>query len=252
MPIRGVTFDLWQTLLMDNRDLGLSRMRVRLEGTMEALSEAGEKFTKDQVDRAYRQCHQACSDIRAQGRDVSFTEQIEIFIENIDPGLEDRLDGEVVRRISTTYADSFFCHPPVPHADAAPVLDSLKENGYRLGLISNTGMTPGVIFRTYMEQIGILSYFDALTFSDEVRLSKPSAEIFIRGAEPLGIPLEQVVHVGDHLLNDVLGASRLGMKTIWIETYEEGRTPVEVAPDATVKSLGDVTAAVESLSATLP
>ena len=219
---------------------------------MEALSEAGEKFTKDQVDRAYRQCHQACSDIRAQGRDVSFTEQIEIFIENIDPGLEDRLDGEVVRRISTTYADSFFCHPPVPHADAAPVLDSLKENGYRLGLISNTGMTPGVIFRTYMEQIGILSYFDALTFSDEVRLSKPSAEIFIRGAEPLGIPLEQVVHVGDHLLNDVLGASRLGMKTIWIETYEEGRTPVEVAPDATVKSLGDVTAAVESLSATLP
>ena len=42
MPvISGVTFDLWQTLIMDNRELGRARMQVRLDGALEALGNAG-------------------------------------------------------------------------------------------------------------------------------------------------------------------------------------------------------------------
>ena len=36
--ITAVTFDLWQTLLLDNRELGRARAQVRLEGTQEALA----------------------------------------------------------------------------------------------------------------------------------------------------------------------------------------------------------------------
>ena len=60
MPISCVTFDLWQTLLLDNRELGLARTEVRLEGALEALREAGEPFTKERVREAYRQCYRTC------------------------------------------------------------------------------------------------------------------------------------------------------------------------------------------------
>ena len=36
--ITAVTFDLWQTLLLDNRELGLARALLRLEGTRDALA----------------------------------------------------------------------------------------------------------------------------------------------------------------------------------------------------------------------
>ena len=247
MPISAVTFDLWQTLILDNRELGRARMKVRIDGAREALRDAGEEFSEDHVIEAYRKCYRTCHDIRAQERDVTFIEQIEVFIRHIDGGLVERLQDEVVTRIATTYADSLFSYPPPPHPDAASVLRDLKEEGYRVGLISNTGMTPGTTFRKYMDQIGILGYFDVLAFSDEMQLAKPSGEMFLQHVQALGVLPEKVVHVGDHLLNDVLGASRVGMRTIWIETHEEGRPQVDVQPDVTVVSLGQVGAAIESL-----
>jgi putative hydrolase of the HAD superfamily len=108
-------------------------------------------------------------------------------------------------------------------------------------------MTPGYTFRVYMEQIGILDYFDVLTFSDEVRLAKPSRAIFLQTANEMGVPPEQIAHVGDHLLNDVLGARNADMKTVWIETYDERRKAVEVKPDVTVPALADVAEAIYSL-----
>ena len=250
MTIKGVTFDLWQTLLMDNPELGKARMKIRLNGAVQALGEAGEEYTEELVHDAYRRCYRSCQDIRAQERDVSFMEQVGIFIRHIDRGLEERLPDKVVQRIATVYADSFFCHPPPPHRDAASLLHGIKEKGYRVGLISNTGMTPGYTFRAYMEAMGILEYFDVLTFSDEVRLAKPSREIFFQTVQALGLQQRQVVHVGDHLLNDVFGAKRADMRTIWIEHDGESRPELDVQPDITVpsRSLGEVYSAIESLA----
>ena len=248
MLITGVTFDLWQTLLIDNPELGRARMKVRLDGAMEALKEAGEEFPEDHIFDAYRQCYRTCHDIREQERDVAFMEQIGIFIRQIDHGLAERLHDGVVTRIAAIYADSLFSYPPPLHPDAMSVLRSQKEKGYRLGLISNTGMTPGVTFRAYMDHIGILGYFDILTFSDEVLLAKPSRQMFLETAHKLGVPPEQVVHVGDHLVNDVLGAKRAGMKTVWIETYNEGRPEADVQADVTVPSLAEVASAIEGLA----
>jgi hypothetical protein len=38
------------------------------------------------------------------------------------------------------------------------------------------------------------------------------------------------------------------LKTIWIETHDERRAEVDVQPDVTVASLGQVGAAIESLA----
>lgn len=248
MPIAGITFDLWQTLLIDRQELGGARRDARIDGATRALQQAGETFSRDHIMEAYRQCSLTCQEIRAQERDLSFMEQLNTFIRHIDPGLSERLPEVVVERIAAVYADSLFSAPPSTHPQAISVLRRTKEMGHKVGLISNTGMTPGATFRVYMQQVGLLEYFDVLTFSDEVQVSKPAQEIFLGTAHELGLPPEQLVHVGDNILNDVLGAQHAGMKTIWIDTGQEASSPKEVRPDAMVTSLGDVPSAVEAIA----
>ena len=252
--ITAVTFDLWQTLLLDNRELGRARAQVRLEGTQEALGRAGVVYDLEHIREAYRACYRECRRIRDQNLDVSFRDQVEMFINNIDVGMVDRLDEETIQEIIRVYADSFFVHPPVPHSDALSVLDDVKAMGLRIGLISNTGMTPGSTFRRYLDQQGMLKYFDTLTFSDEVKLAKPSDEIFLRTLRSLGAAPSETVHVGDHVQNDVVGAKRCGLKTVWITGFYENENPSDpdTMPDVTVDGLAEVVPAIAGLAGRTP
>ena len=248
--ITTVTFDLWQTLLLDNPELGRARAQVRLDGAQAALRKAGLEYDLDQIRDAYRACYHHCQRVQELGLDLSFREQVDVFIENITPGLVDRLNEETIQEIMRVYADSIFVHPPVPHADAIDVLRGVKAMGLRIGLISNTGMTPGATFRSYLEQHEMLRYFDTLTFSDEVKLSKPSLQIFQMTLRSLEAAPEQVVHVGDHVANDVLGAKRCGIMTVWIAGFYEREDPLDPnsEPDATVEELGMVVPAIARLA----
>ncbi|MCI0866841.1 MAG: HAD family hydrolase, partial [Chloroflexi bacterium] len=248
--ITAVTFDLWQTLLLDNRELGRARAQVRLEGTQEALGRAGVVYDLEHIREAYRACYRECRRIRDQNLDVSFRDQVEMFINNIDVGMVDRLDEETIQEIIRVYADSFFVHPPVPHSDALSVLGDVKAMGLRIGLISNTGMTPGSTFRRYLDQQGMLKYFDTLTFSDEVKLAKPSDEIFLLTLRSLGADPPETVHVGDHVQNDVVGAKRCGLKTVWITGFYENENPSDpdTMPDVTVDGLAEVVPAIAGLA----
>ena len=251
MPeITAVTFDLWQTLLLDNRELGRARAQIRLEGAQTALAGFGESYDLERIREAYRACYQECRRIREALLDVSFRDQVEIFINNIDDELVQRLDEETIQEILRTYADSFFVHPPVPHTDAQSVLRDVKAMGLGIGLISNTGMTPGEAFRKFLDQQGMLKYFDVLTFSDEVKISKPSDEIFLMTLDELGATPAQTVHVGDHVKNDVVGANRCGLNTVWITGFYENEDPADpdTQPDATVDGLGQVTSAISRLA----
>ena len=248
--ITTVTFDLWQTLLLDERNLGEARALVRLEGAQSALSTRGKDFSIRHIREAYNSCFVQCRDIRDSGLDVDFREQVSIFINHIEPGLTNSLDQDVVDSIAHTYADSFLTHPPPAHVDAIEVLQGVKDLGLRIGLISNTGMTPGFTFRRYMEDRGMLEYFHTLIFSDEVKLAKPSQDIFTIALDALGATPEQTIHVGDHVLNDVVGPKRCGMKTIWISGFYERVDPndLESMPDITVAGLSEVLPAIAELS----
>ena len=178
---------------------------------------------------------------------------MEIFINHISPGLALRLAEDTIQEIVVAYADAFFVHPPVPHTEAVAVLQGVKSMGLRVGLISNTGMTPGTTFRQYLAQQGMLEYFDALTFSDEVKLAKPGREIFLLTLQALDASPAQAVHVGDHMQNDVVGAKGCGLKTVWI-TAPNGKDEsahLEHQPDARVAELGQVVPAIQRLGAVI-
>ena len=246
MPdIQVVTLDLWQTLIIDKREWGLERARLRVEGAVEALRDAGEPVTQEQAWEAYRSCYRACKAVRQEGRDVSFKEQVQIFVRDISQGLLDRISRDTFARILNRYADSFFESPPAMAQGVPGVLQTIKERGYRLGMISNTGMTPGRLFRAYLEGLNIIHYFDHLNFSDEVLLSKPASAMFLHTLAGMGCLAYQTVHVGDHLLNDIVGAQGVGMRTIWLEGFDDRE--VDVTPTLTIQHITDLPDALERL-----
>ena len=248
--ITAVTFDLWQTLLLDNPEVGRVRTQARLNGAQEALRKAGEIHSREVIEAAYQNCARRCQEIREGLTDISFPEQVALFVNGIRPGLADRLPAAVFQEIASAYSDAFFEHPPRPHPEGAAVLRQVKDMGLRLGLISNTGMTPGVAFRRFMEQHGLLDYFDALTFSDEVKVAKPAPEIFLMTLRALDAVPAQAVHIGDHPITDVLGARRCGLKTVWIEGFYERSDAADPdsQSDLAVPGLGETAAAVAQLA----
>lgn len=244
--IQAVTLDLWQTLVIDTREWGRIRTRIRIEDSVEALNNAGENVTEDQVREAFRAGYRKCRATREQGMEVTFPKQVRNFVEGISDGIMDRIDRETFAYILNRYSDAFYDSPPMIARGAPEALIELKQAGYRIGLISNTGMTPGRVFRAYLEEQGLVDFFDHMTFSDEVRMPKPFPAIFLHTFASMGCTPENTVHVGDHLRNDVVGASQVGMRTIWLRGFDDGA--VEVEPTATIDSISELPSALQGLN----
>jgi FMN phosphatase YigB (HAD superfamily) len=117
-----------------------------------------------------------------------------------------------------------------------PCLDALRPE-YRLGLLSNGSRLP--------ETIGLGGYFDAVVFAQDHQVAKPDAGIFEVCQQLLGLAPEACVLVGDHPLNDVVGAKRAGWSAVWIDRSEGGGTYVaplghREAPDAVITSFSQL------------
>jgi putative hydrolase of the HAD superfamily len=86
------------------------------------------------------------------------------------------------------------------------ILADLRAGGTRLALLSNAGPDFGSYFRH-----GILGeYLDACYVSGELKLLKPSAEIYRHVIEDLGIPAADAVFI-DNRADNVRGAQAVGM-----------------------------------------
>ena len=96
----------------------------------------------------------------------------------------------------------------------AKVLEALSTRSLALALICNTGRTPGSMLRIVLERLGLSRYLTILTFSDEVGLRKPHADIFLRTLAALGVAPAEAAHVGDDVTTDVAGARGVGMRAI--------------------------------------
>ena len=67
-------------------------------------------------------------------------------------------------------------------AGSLDLLKKLREKGIRIALGSASKNALGIL-----EKTGIVDYFDALIDGNAVQLSKPNPEVFLKGAEVLGI-----------------------------------------------------------------
>ncbi|HEY3274200.1 MAG TPA: HAD family hydrolase [Methanocella sp.] len=213
--IDTVTFDLWNTLVIheyyDNR-LRIHRMR----SMMEALRNAGYNFTWEEIESAYEFTETELMAVWKCERDLNNDGHLALFLEGLGLG-----DADLKDVIREPYAHALLHFRPKLVDGAKDLLLSLKERGYRIGLISNTGRTPGRTMRTVLEGYGLLRCFDAMTYSDEAGYIKPNRRIFEVALRDLGAVPEHTVHVGDNPLLDVYGAKACGVHAILFTKYRE-------------------------------
>lgn len=108
---------------------------------------------------------------------------------------------------------------------------------YKTGLITNGR---NVIQYGKIDQLGIRNDFDIILVSEEAGIKKPNPKIFDMTIERLELSPDECVYIGDHPLNDIEGAGRAGLKTIWFEVNQPWRDEVTTRPQHTIKHLREL------------
>ncbi len=240
--IRAVTFDFWQTLADDTAEGIAAQRRLRLDALHAALVESGLRLDAAAVEAGYERS-QALLESRFWDlhRDPGFAEQVGLVLDCVTPGAATRVVGATLEALLRGYAEPVLARPPALCPGAAEAVQGLAARGIALGIVSNTGRTPGHVLRRYLDGHDLLRYFTAaaVSFSDEVGVRKPDAEIFRRTLAKLGPAAErapgETAHVGDNPVADVEGARALGLRAVH---YTAGRRPPAERADLVLADLG--------------
>jgi len=115
--------------------------------------------------------------------------------------------------------------------DVAPVLEKLRPY-YQIAAVTNGNAD------IYMTELG--NYFDYAVSAAEAGISKPDPAVFELLQKVSGVTADAIVHVGDHQIDDIEGASRAGIRNVWLNRHADSWSNKQVRPDHTVRSLFDI------------
>jgi putative hydrolase of the HAD superfamily len=128
------------------------------------------------------------------------------------------------------------------------LLEALRARGLKLALVSNTA-SPQWLLQPILERQGIAERVNTIVLSSEVGKRKPHPAIFERALSELGVDPSDALFVGDRLEADVLGASRVGMKTVQAVWFRADEGPDGVEADYQAFTQIDVLNVADRLAA---
>jgi len=174
--IKAITFDFWNTLY-----------RTRIPTNNERIHIIEEVLV-------------------GQGHRVK-TKNIENAVINIT------LPGDLVEETAVKIGHAVLSGISEPAAGSVETIKRLSKE-YKLGVISDTGVSPSYVLKELLKRAGIIEYFKALVFSDEFGKSKPDCSVFMHALELLDVEPKEAVQVGDLKRTDMEGAGAAGMYSI--------------------------------------
>ncbi|MHC4637074.1 MAG: HAD family hydrolase [Planctomycetota bacterium] len=93
----------------------------------------------------------------------------------------------------------------------------------------------------------MLGFFPVRLYSYQFGHRKPDSGIFEAAAEKIGLPLEQIIYVGDRIDKDIEPAVKLGMTAVLKQAYtNQGKTPPATAYK--IRLLSELPALIEKLN----
>lgn len=136
------------------------------------------------------------------------------------------------------------------HDDVQPLLEWLRDEGLKVGVLSNT-VWPRQWHEDIFVRDGIDHLIDAAVYTSEIPWTKPAPQAFRAAMEAVGVSDPAAcVYVGDRLFDDIFGARQAGMVAVHvphsvIPSAQVGHTVGE--PDAVIQRLADLPDVIASL-----
>mgnify|MGYP000590129105 FL=1 len=117
-------------------------------------------------------------------RGVSRMASLEIVLERYSgPALSDERKVELATMKNDIYRESLAQMSPADLSDEVrDTLNGLRERGLKLAIGSSSKNTPFIL-----GQLGLGSFFDAVSDGNNITRSKPDPEVFLKAAEMLGL-----------------------------------------------------------------
>ncbi len=103
------------------------------------------------------------------------------------------------------------------YPETLDVLQDLRRRGLELGIVSNFDTRLFNVLRG----LKLDEYFETVTISSLSRAAKPAPGIFQLALEKHALDPGEALHVGDSLRDDVMGATRAGLRGVWLDRSGE-------------------------------
>jgi putative hydrolase of the HAD superfamily len=208
MSIKVITIDFWNTLFDSSN--GLERNKYRLGVLIKETDKIGYNIKFDDLEPIMQSSWEYFNDMWMNNqRTPSSCEIIDFFWNQ----LELSNNKETKNKIAGEFENSILLYPPKIMIGVKNALKTLSKN-FKLGIISDTGFSPGSVLKKILKKEDILKYFHAFSFSNETGVSKPHLDAFNKIFNDLGIKPKEVLHIGDIESTDIIGAKNAGMKAI--------------------------------------
>lgn len=233
-----VTFDLWNTLLNHKPEDYEKYSHMRVEKLRAVLKQDDREIESARLLDAYHRGFEKCKQTWQRNLDLSTEDQLQTMFEFVGDEKLKGIPHNLMSHLVEAYVSPILEDPPDPICGAHDILRQLKKKGYKVGLICNTGTTPGVTISVLLGRLEMLNYFDATTFSDQLGIRKPDPRIFLHSLAQLRSQPQSSAHVGDLIDVDVWGARNVGMVSVH---FNPDLIPCDdISPDFAIKRLEEL------------
>lgn len=138
-------------------------------------------------------------------------DRIREYIVNESELFTEKIDGNCY----SDFVFSEFMNVAVAFPFTKQMLENLKKDGYKIGLITNG--KPGLQEQKLM-MLGLDNIFDRVIVSGQYNCPKPQLTAFNMMAEWLRLKPCEMMYVGDHPLNDVDASRKAGYVPVYVNT----------------------------------
>lgn len=247
--IRAVTFDLWDTVFIDDSDepkrkaQGLAPKPIERRNLVQQFLARHEPISRELIDLAYDTTDAAFHQVW-YGQNITWTvsERLSVLLK----GLKRNLPGHEFAELVRLHEDMELSVCPDLAPNVADALSSLQGK-YKIGVISDAIFSPGRALRQLLEDYDILKYFSSFVFSDEIGCAKPNPAVFQASAKDIGVTPGEIVHIGDRELKDIEGPQAVGARAV-LCTVIKDRCSEKTKADAVCSNFSDLPVILEKLN----
>ena len=130
------------------------------------------------------------------------------------------------------------------YPDVKRVLDALRPT-FRMALVSDAQPCYAL---PEIKAVGLNGYFDPVIISAHYGFRKPDTRLMQKVLDIMKLGPAEVIYVGNDMYRDMYGASRLGIRTIFVDSNQGAKSYENVAPDSVAHQFQDVLKGVEALT----